>query len=103
MPYILVKQRAENIDDWKAVFEDHADARAEHGIAGGQVFQTTDDPNVFVTLFECDSSERVQAWIESDHLREGWNEAGVTHTETLFLTKIEDVDIHSHTDSDKSR
>lgn len=73
MSHILIKQQAENVDDWKAVFENHTEARAEHGITGGEVFQTEDDPHLFVILFEYDSFESVQAWIESDQLREGWN------------------------------
>lgn len=93
MAYLFIRHEVEDYDEWKPVFDDHAETRAEHGSLGGHLFRTADDPNDLAILFEWDSVEHARDFAESGDLREAMERAGVSGEPDLtFLEKLEDVE-----------
>ena len=59
MPYMLVRHKVENYENWKPVFEEHRDTRRESGSKGVRLFRNADSPNETVILLEWDDLEPV--------------------------------------------
>jgi len=43
MPYMLVRHKVEDYENWKPVFEEHGDTRRESGSKGVRLFRNADD------------------------------------------------------------
>ncbi len=86
MPYLLIRHKVKDYATWRPIFDAHAPARATAGSLGGVLFQSSDDPNEVVVLFEWDSPENARAFAGLQELRETMERAGVTGTpEIVFL------------------
>jgi hypothetical protein len=43
MPYMLVRHKVEDYENWKPVFEEHGDTRRESDSKGARLFRNADD------------------------------------------------------------
>jgi hypothetical protein len=43
MPYMLVRHKVKNYENWKPVFEEHGDTRRESDSKGARLFRNADD------------------------------------------------------------
>lgn len=77
MTYLLAKAPVEDFEGWKSAFDGFDAYRTEHGQRGFQAFQSADDPNEVVVLFEWDDGEDPRAFFESEGMRERMTQAGV--------------------------
>lgn len=77
MTYLLGKASVEDFEAWKSAFDRFDSFRTDHGQRGYQVFQSVDDPNETVVLFEWDDDEDPRAFFASEEMRERLAEAGV--------------------------
>ncbi|WP_232703603.1 antibiotic biosynthesis monooxygenase [Halobacterium wangiae] len=90
MQYLLGKSEVEDFDEWKSNFEDNDSFRSEHGQQGFQVFQSVDDPNETVVLFEWDDAENARDLFQSDEMRERLVAAGLKGEPDLtFLERVD--------------
>lgn len=90
MTYLLGKTSVEDFDQWKTNFDENDSYRTEHGQEGFQVFQSLEDPNEVVVLFEWDEAENARALFESDEMRARLADAGVQdQPELSFFEKID--------------
>lgn len=88
---LLVKHTVEDYETWKTHFDDHASTREEYGERGYRLFRLSEDPNELVTLWEWESAESVQEFMEESDVREAMDESGVVgEPEMYFLEEIED-------------
>lgn len=90
MTYLIGKSPVEDFEKWKSTFHDNESYRTEHGERGYQVFQSVDDPNEVVVLFEWDENEDPRAFFESEEMRDIMAEAGLKGRPDL--TEVELVD-----------
>lgn len=77
MTHLLATATVEDFSAWKSAFDRIDSYRVEHGQRGYQVFQSVDDPDEVVLLFEWDDSEDPRAFFRSEEMRERLAEAGV--------------------------
>lgn len=68
MPYLLVRHRVADYEEWKRAFDGVDEVRREAGSRGGTVFQGTDDPDEVVVLLEWDGEEQAGEFARSKEL-----------------------------------
>lgn len=90
MTHLLATAEVEDLDEWKATFNDNESYRTEHGQRGYQAFQSVDDPDEIVVLFEWDERKDARAFFESEEMREKMVEAGIKGKPDM--TSLERVD-----------
>lgn len=90
MTYLLGKSEVADFDAWKTNFHDNDAYRTEHGQLGYQVFQSVDNPDEVVVLFEWDETEDARAFFESEGMRVRLADAGVKGKPEM--TSVERVD-----------
>ncbi len=92
MPYLLVRQKVTDYEQWKSAFDAHSVIRQANGSRGGQLFRSTSDPNELVVLLEWDVLERARQFAQSEEFREVMQRAGVVdHPDIYFLKDGEQV------------
>ncbi|HZD43496.1 MAG TPA: hypothetical protein VE134_05495 [Methanomicrobiales archaeon] len=90
MATVLIKHTVEDYETWKAYYDDHASTREEFGERGYRLYHVADDPNEIVILFEWDSPENAQEFLETSDLPEVMESAGVMgEPEVYHLDEIE--------------
>ena len=90
MAYLLGKSTVDDFDAWKSSFADNDSFRTEHGQRGYHVFQSEDDPNEVIVLFEWDDDEDPVAFFRSDEMRERLADAGLQGPPELSTLKLVD-------------
>ena len=87
MPYLLVRHKVADYEQWKAVFDAHSVTRQANGSRGGQLFRNASDPNELVVLFEWDVLERARQFAQSEDWRAVMQRAGVVDHPTIYFLK----------------
>lgn len=90
MAYLLAKATVDDIETWKSSFESNDPFRTEHGQRGYQVFQSGDESDEIVVLFEWDEAEDPLAFFGSDEMRERMTDAGVKGTPEMSVVELID-------------
>ncbi|EJN57340.1 hypothetical protein HSB1_43030 [Halogranum salarium B-1] len=67
----------EDFEAWKSSFDSNDSFRTENGQRGYQAFQSVDDPNEVVVLFDWDEGEDPRAFFKSEGMRERMVDAGL--------------------------
>ena len=92
MPYLLVRQKVTDYEQWKSAFDAHSVTRQANGSRGGLLFRNAADPNELVILLEWDVLERARRFAQSEEMREVILRAGVVdHPDISFLKDGEQV------------
>jgi hypothetical protein len=87
MPYLLIRHRVRDYEQWKSVFDAHSLTRQANGSRGGQLFRNAFNPNELVVLLEWDVLERARQFAQSEELREVMQRAGVVDYPTISFLK----------------
>ena len=87
MPVLMSTVEVEDYERWRSVFDEFGEARRQHGMSAGAVYRDVSNPNRITVVIEGDQ-EGMQAWAQSDELKDGEARAGVITDETWF---VEDV------------
>jgi hypothetical protein len=87
MPYLLVRHRVTDYEQWKAVFDAHSLTRQANGSRGGQLFRNASDPNELLVLLEWDVLEKARQYAQSEELREVMQRAGVVDCPSISFLK----------------
>ena len=85
MPHVLVRQRFESFDRWKAVFDRLRPVRAVATCRSTTVFRNREDAHEVVVLFEFEDLARAREHMGSAELRAAWRDAGVTDPGTRSI------------------
>src|SRR5919199_4326009 len=92
MPYMLVRHKVEDFENWKPVFEEHGETRRESGSKGVRLFRNADAPNETVILLEWEDLEDARRFAQSEDLRETMQRVGVAdQPDIYFLEEVETV------------
>lgn len=85
----MVRTRVKDFDKWKAIFDQHADARRQNGSKGGFFFQNADNPNETVFLLEWDSLDKALGFAGDHTVQNVLAQAGLTdRPDVLFLEAV---------------
>ncbi len=85
---VLCRNRGEEFNRWKRVFDSHKKAHFNAGLRLKQLWQSIDDPNTVFFLFEAEDIERVQAFINDPESAETGKEAGILEGEIFYLKNL---------------
>jgi len=89
MPYLLVKQKVKNFDNWYAVFKSEAKAQKEAGLHDLILMHDIYDPNIILCLFKADDLERARAYTNSPNYAKSLKLLEETNMpEVIFLDKV---------------
>lgn len=77
MTYMLSRNRVEDFDRWKRVFDAHAEAHRAAGLRLVHLWKTVSDPNDFFFLMAVEDIARAQAFIDAPESARAGEEAGV--------------------------
>jgi len=77
MPYLFVRQRVADFDQWYSVFRSHAEAQKEAGLKDLQLLRDAADPNIIVCFFTVEDIDRARAFTEAPQASEAQKESGV--------------------------
>lgn len=88
MTYLLGKSPVKDVEEWKSMFHNIDSYRTEHGQRGYQVFQSAEDQNEVVVLFEWDENEDPREFFESEETREKLAEAGLTGPPDMTVLEL---------------
>ena len=84
MTHLIIRHKVEDFGRWKSIVDDHDGARRANGFGDTQLFQTVDNPNEVVILFEVKDVDLVKQFAVSDGLRNEMKEAGVSDSPDFF-------------------
>jgi hypothetical protein len=87
MPYLLLRHKVTDYEQWKSAFDAQSVTRQANGSRGGQLFRSASDPNELVVLLEWDVLETARQYAQSEELRELMRRAGVVGRPTISFLK----------------
>jgi heme-degrading monooxygenase HmoA len=87
MPYLLLRHRVHDYEQWKSVFDAHSLTRQANGSRGGQLFRSASDPNELVVLLEWHVLEAAQQYAQSEEFHEVMRRAGVVGYPSIAFLK----------------
>ena len=82
--HILVQHEVEDFEVWKKVYDEDEPARAAAGFKEITLYQGLDNPNNVVVIFSNDDVEKTREFLQSDHIKEAMQSAGVV-SEPQFI------------------
>ena len=90
MATVVVKHRVRDYADWRRAFDAYLQSRKAGGEKAYQILHPADEPNNLTVIFEWDSAENVQAFLEGRKLKEAMREAGVIEAPDISI--LEEID-----------
>jgi heme-degrading monooxygenase HmoA len=87
MPYLLVRYKVTDYEQWRSAFDAHSVTRQANGSRGGQIFRNASDPNELVALLEWDVLEKAWQFAQSEDFREAMQRAGVVGRPSISFLK----------------
>ncbi len=90
MPYLLIRHNVQDFGTWKKVFDEHGAARQAAGSKGGYLFQSADDPNEVIAVFEWESLDKARQFVQSADLRQAMEKAGVVSEPHIHFLEAAD-------------
>jgi quinol monooxygenase YgiN len=88
--HVLIRHDVADFDDWKAVFDEHDETRAEYGQTGYELLCEATDAEDVCILIQFEDEDRARAFLESDDLRMTMEQAGVTSEPEVTFLKLVD-------------
>ena len=77
MPAIIVNHRVADYEPWLKVFEEHASMRQAAGFSNVHVWQGAGEPNNVFIYMEGDDLAKMQAFGQSEELKQAMQRGGV--------------------------
>jgi hypothetical protein len=85
MVVMLCRNRVEDFEKWKAVFDSHLSAQHDAGIRLEKMWRELDDPDNVFFLFEVTDIDKARAFIGAPEAAEAGEMSGVIDGEIYFL------------------
>lgn len=89
MVYVLGRLKLESYDKWKPLFDERSAIRKESGSLKAHLFRNSDDQNEAVIVFEWDSRENAQNYMESDEMIKSLHDIGAEIISITYLDEQE--------------
>ena len=89
MIQLIVRNRVEDFDIWKAIFDSNADAAREAGLFLKHLWRKIDDPNDVYFLFEVRERAEAEAFMNAPDAAETGRKSGVLDGEYHFVQSPE--------------
>ena len=83
---VIIRHRVADFDTWRAGYDQHAAARAAHGLSGESIHRDLDDASMVTVLATASDVDKVRAFFADPGLREAMGKAGVVSQPDLWLT-----------------
>jgi hypothetical protein len=83
-----VSHEVENYENWKKVFDEHEQVRAEAGLELRAISTNADDPEMVNVMFATDDIAKAKDLINSDELKKRMAKAGVRTEPILTVLKV---------------
>lgn len=77
MTHLIIRHKVNDYSSWKIAFDEFVDMRRAGGEKSFQIFHASEDPNNVTVLFEWESEEKANRFLESKELKEAMTNAGV--------------------------
>ena len=94
MIYLAAKQKVEDYDKWKLVFDEHSTQRRVQGSKGAKILRDANDPNKLVIITKWEDVETAKNFAKSKDLRVTMKNAGVIGLPELYF--LEDVETEDY-------
>ena len=85
MTALLCRNRVEDFNNWKRIFDSHAPAHRAAGMHLKSLWRESEDPNNVFFLFELTDAEKARAFLKAPPAREAAQASGVVDGEYHFL------------------
>ncbi|HKW13071.1 MAG TPA: hypothetical protein VJS69_01155 [Candidatus Krumholzibacteria bacterium] len=85
MNYLLCRNRVRNFDQWKRVFDSHADIHGKAGLKLTNLWHEMDNPRHVFFLFEVEDMERARAFLDHSDASTSAHEAGLIEGDFHFF------------------
>ena len=89
MVYVLGQLNVENYKTWKTFYDKRSDTRKESGAKEAHLFRNSDDENDVLILFNWDTKDNAEKYMESDNLRNYLKNAGAEIKKVTYLDEQE--------------
>jgi hypothetical protein len=87
MNYMLCRNRVRSFDQWKRVFDNHANAHRAAGLRLVHIWREMDNPCHIFFLFEVEEMERARAFLDSSDAATSAREAGLIEGDFRFFSE----------------
>lgn len=87
MPFVFARHKVRDYAKWKMHFDAFRDKRREAGEIRFKLFHTAGDPNDIHMIFEFESFESAQAFLESTELAAAMEAAGVLEEPNIAMVE----------------
>jgi quinol monooxygenase YgiN len=89
---IIIQHKVRDFDQWKPVFDQHADVRKRYGSTGHELYRSLDDPNETTMIGHFPSREKAEAFAADPSLKEAMERGGVIgEPRVTWVEKVESV------------
>ena len=85
MNYMLCRNRVRNFEQWKHVFDSHADAHRGAGLKLVHLWQDADSPSQVFFLFEVEDIARARAFVTASDAASAAHDSGLIEGEFHFF------------------
>ena len=85
MGLLIVRHKVKDFTTWKKAFDGHAAAQKTAGLTNPRLFQSTDDPNEVVILFDMKDAAAAKKFASSADLKSTMQTAGVVDQPTIHF------------------
>ena len=85
MCHLFCRNKVADFEQWKRVFDSHAEAQAEAGLHVRHVWRGVDDPSDVFMLFEVTDLERARAFVTSPKVPEAQEQSGVVEQPVMYF------------------
>ena len=82
---LIVHKEVTDFKDWKAAFDDDAEARRDAGLTVLQIWRDADSDRHAFILMEVNDRTRAQTWIDRSNALSSDDKATVTHASAYFV------------------
>jgi quinol monooxygenase YgiN len=91
MPYVTARHKVSDYQTWKKAFDKFASTRKAGGEISYKIWRDAEDPNDLSLLFEWDTIENANKFMNSPELQTAMKEGGVTEKPRIqFLTTLDE-------------
>lgn len=90
MTYLIARSELDDFDEWKAAFDDHTEARIEHGCRRFTVLRGVDDREFVTVVMEFDTEANARSWADYVDDPADLSAAGMRNAEFAVFEAVQD-------------
>lgn len=85
MTYLFCRHKVADFDQWKRVFDAHAEAQREAGLHVEKVLRNVEDPNEVFMFFRVTDIEKARAFVTAPEVPDAQTESGVVDKPDIYF------------------